>query len=55
MPGLSKYEYIPNNNEHYDLTIMVRLEDEIEQTMKQNRLYYLQMCDKTKLWEKLIV
>ena len=23
-------KYIPNNNEHYDITIMVRLEDEIE-------------------------
>lgn len=45
-------EYIPNNNEHYDITIMVRLEDEIEQTMKRNRLYYSQMCDKTKLWNK---
>ena len=45
-------EYIPNNNEHYDITIMVRLEDEIEQTMKRNRLYYSQMCDKTKLWDK---
>lgn len=45
-------KYIPNNNEHYDITIMVRLEDEIEQTMKRNRLYYSQMCDKTKLWDK---
>ena len=44
-------EYIPNNNEHYDITIMVRLEDEIEQTMKRNRLYYSQTCEKAKLWD----
>ena len=48
----SDAKYIPNDNEHYDITIMVRLEDEIEQTMKRNRLYYSQICDKTKLWEK---
>ena len=44
-------EYIPNNNEHYDYTIMVRLKDNNETIMKRNRLYYSRNCDKTKLWE----
>ena len=44
-------EYIPNNNEHYDYTIMVRLKHNNETIMKRNRLYYSRNCDKTKLWE----
>ena len=44
-------EYIPNNNESYDLTVMVRLKDDPETNMKKNRLYYSQKCEKEKLWD----
>ena len=43
-------EYIPNNNECYDITVMVRLQDDNERIMKKNRLYYSQYCKKEKLW-----
>lgn len=43
-------EYIPNNNERYDMTVMVRLQDDNEKLMKMNRLYFSHYCEKEKLW-----
>lgn len=41
--------YIPNK-EKYDFIIMIRLKDDNEKLMRENRLYYSQKCDKEELW-----
>lgn len=46
-------EYIPNNNEAYDITIMVRLKEDTEKIMKSKRLYYSNTCNKDELWNLL--
>ena len=44
-------EYIPNGNEKYDFTFMVRIKNDPESIMKSNRLLYSDYCEKDKLWE----
>ena len=46
-------EYIPNNNESYDITIMIRIKEDIESIMKSEKLYYSDNCDKEVLWNIL--
>ncbi len=43
--------YIPNGNENYDFTFMVRLKNDPESMMRQNRLYFTDDVDKSKLWK----
>ena len=43
-------QYVPNNNEDYDVIFMIRLKDDNEYIMKRNRLYYSQFCKKEYLW-----
>lgn len=44
-------EYIPNNNEKYDFTFMVRLFNDPETIMKHERLFFSDDCEYNNLWD----
>lgn len=47
----SEGEYIPNNNEKYDFTFMVRLKNDPETIIRENGLILSDNCDFDKLWD----
>lgn len=43
--------YIPNGNETYHFTFLVRLKNDPESIMRQNRVYFSDYLDRTVLWQ----